>query len=70
MRAAFSASGSEGTTAARHRQRSLINRNRRDIGASEFIDEPIAVFIHADGEAFLGLHPMVVREGVVGELPQ
>ncbi len=59
-----------GTHTARDGQGGLINGNSRDVSAGQFVDKAVTVFINSDTKAFLGLHAMVMREGVIGELPQ
>src|SRR5690242_2216644 len=54
----------------RNRQRGLKQCHRRDVRASQFVYEAVAVGIYSDSEAFLRLNPVVVVECIVGELPE
>jgi hypothetical protein len=47
----------------------LKQRNRSDIGYGEFVGLAVTIGVSGDLETLLGLHPMVVVHGSVGELP-
>ena len=57
-----------GDYSAWNRHYGLKKRDGCDIGASELINEAIAIWVGVYAETLGGLNPMVLVEGVVGKL--
>src|SRR5215472_3464377 len=51
-----------------HRKCRLENSGSVDVRAPQFVNKAVAIRVHVHSEALLGLNPVVMIEGVVGEL--
>ena len=58
-----------GDDATGNGQRGLEHGNRGQIGDRQLVGDSIAVRVGVEPETFLGLHAVVMVEGVVAELP-
>src|SRR5438309_11859646 len=55
--------------ATRNSQRSLVDGNRGQIGGGQFVRKAVAVRVDVT-KPLLGLHAVMMVEGVIAELPQ
>ena len=56
--------------AARNGHCGLKQGDRGEIGYRQLVSKPVSIGVGIEPEALLGLHPMVMVERIVAELPQ